>query len=381
MRFIAVFLCFFLTGSVLWGQQAGDYRSIGSGSWTNVSLWEVYNGSAWVAATTYPGEVAGTNDVSVEGGHTIVLNGDIPNDINALLVGDGSGATDAFQVNGNAILNTPLIELLPGGFAEWTNNVSLYLPAGALFRISGGVLDDGKPCNAAKRLVIGSQIYSTCNGGAGVDYSFEDLNNSGGSLAVAPSSNSPLCQGQSLTLFANPSGAGSDTASFSWSGSGPGGYSFNSTDENPVITGLNAGFYTYTVSIQDLSGYTFTASTEVEINSGVTINTQPGSQQAVVGGSALFTVSATGVATYRWQVSTDGGSSFTNLSDGPGISGSATDHLTLSGLQLDQDQNRYRAALTPSDPGCTSSETSPASLSVFVPTAITNRKITFRVNN
>ena len=43
-------------------QSVNDYRSINSGNWTSSLTWEVYNGTIWVPATSYPGQNAGTNN-------------------------------------------------------------------------------------------------------------------------------------------------------------------------------------------------------------------------------------------------------------------------------------------------------------------------------
>lgn len=69
-------MCCFL--GISHAQETGDFRSVGSGNWTDSGNWETYNGTAWVAATSYPGEVPGTNDVYIIGGATIDLGGTIP---------------------------------------------------------------------------------------------------------------------------------------------------------------------------------------------------------------------------------------------------------------------------------------------------------------
>jgi hypothetical protein len=376
--FLAVVL-FALTATFLHSQQAGDYRSTGSGNWTNAGVWEVFNGTAWVPATTYPGQLPGTNDVLIRGGNTIRLGSTIPNGILALRVGDGVGATDTLEVNNNAELNTPLIDLQTGGFAIWTSNVTLTLPAGAAFVVSGGTLDDGRPCSAAKRLVIGSRIYSTCNGGAGADYSFQELNDLGGSLAVSPTSNSPACEGTDLTLFANPSGAGSAGATFSWTGTGPGGYTFSSALENPVLTGLAAGSYTFSITITDSSGFTSSSSVAAEVLAGVIISTQPADQSAAPGASVTFEVTASGVGAYQWEVSIDGGLNFSPLADGAKYTGSQTAQLQVNNLQASEQGNLFRVSLEPATPGCPTLLSQPALLEVSPATVISNRRITFRV--
>ena len=362
-------------------QDAGDYRSVGSGTWTDSANWEVFDGTNWVAATTYPGEVGGTNLVTIQNGNTISLGSTIPNDIGGLVVGDGVGGTDTLQITNTARLNTPFIDLQTGGVLIWTSNVSFYLPEGAAIFISGGILDNSGPCNASKRLVIGSQIYSTCNGGAGVDYTFEDLNNSGGSLSASPSSNSPVCEGSNLTLFANPSGAGSSGASYSWSITDPVGNPFSSTAENPVVTGLTPGTYTFEVTITDSNGFSYSATTVAEVETGATISLQPADQQAVPGSTATFSVTASGAGSYQWQISTNGGGTYANLTDGAKYSGSQTASLQVSGVQTSENGTVFRVLIQPASASCPQLTSNTATLTVASATVITNKRITYRVNN
>jgi hypothetical protein len=364
-----------------YAQQTGDFRSVGSGNWTNASNWQTFNGTTWVAASNYPGATTGTNFVYIQNGHTISLGSAIPSAIAGLIVGDGTGATDTLQVSNTASLNTPLIDLQAGGFAIWTSNVTLTLPSGAAFKITGGTLDDGSPCNAAKRLVIGSQIYATCNGGAGADYDFEDLNNSGGSLSVTPGSDSPVCEGSDLNLLANPSGAGSSGATYSWVGSGPGGYSFSASEQDPVVSGLAIGNYTYTVTITATSGFSTSASVGATVQAGASITSQPTNQQGVNGASVAFSITAAGATGYQWQVSTDSGATFTDLADGIKYSGSQTTLLQVSALQVSDNANLFRALVQPISTACGQLVSDSALLNVVIPTVISNRRITYRVNN
>jgi hypothetical protein len=362
-------------------QESGDYRSVGSGNWTDSANWEVFDGTNWVAATTYPGEVGGTNIVTIQNGNTISLGSTIPNAIGGLIVGDGAEGTDTLQITNTATLNTPFIDLQTGGVLIWTSNVSFYLPAGAALFISGGILDNSGPCNASKRLVIGPQIYSTCNGGAGVDYTFEDLNNSGGSLSASPSSNSPVCGGSDLTLFANPSGAGSSGASFSWAITDPAGDPFSSTAENPVVSGLTPGTYTFEVTVTDASGFSYSDTTVAEVETGTAISLQPGDQQAVPGSTATFSVTASGAGTYQWQISTDGGGTFANLTDGVKYTGSQTASLQVAGVQTSENGALFRVLIQPVSASCPDVTSDPATLTVVSGTVVTNKRITYRVNN
>ncbi|MBO0342578.1 MAG: PKD domain-containing protein [Allomuricauda sp.] len=362
-------------------QSLGDYRSVSSGNWTNVSIWQVYNGSSWIAATSYPGQLVGTNDVYIQGGYSVTISSNIPNAVNSLTVGDGSGSTDNFYIGSTSSLQTQLITIADGGLAEWTSNVSFSLPSGAAFVIdSGGTLATDNPCNSAKRLIIGSTVYSTCNGGAGTDYSFDDLNDSGGSISVSASSNSPICDNETLNLYSNPSGAGSSGATYNWTATaGPVGYTFSSTDENPVVTNLSAGSYTFSVTISDGS-VSNTDSVDVTVNSSPTIVLQPTDQAVASGNNGNFSVTATGADTYQWQVSTDGGSIFSSIADGSEYSGSQTSNLTVISPDPSKSGNIYRVLLSNSTNSCSPTTSDEVTLTIQTGTVITNRKITFRVN-
>ena len=382
MRFKKYILILLSILTITWayGQEVGDFRSSSSGNWTTVAIWETYNGTSWVAATTYPGQTTGTNDVFIIGGFSVTLTSTITNSINSVIIGDGSGGTDNFYIDANSGLNTQLINLTSGGYAEWTSNASFYLPSGAAFVIDGGTLATDNPCSAAKRLYIGTTIYSTCNGGAGSDFSFTELQDQGGSLSVSPSSNSPICEGSTLNLFANPSGTGSSSATFSWSGTGPGSYSFSSSDEDPVISSLIAGSYTYTITITDSNGNANSSSIDILITAqSISINTQPQDQAIFVNSNATFTTSTSNADTYQWQVSTDSGVNYTDVADGLEYAGSNGLSLTVISPGVDKSGYRYRVVVLNSSSPCPGVVSGEANLSVRIRTVLFNRRITYRV--
>jgi hypothetical protein len=65
------------------------------------------------------------------------------------------------------------------------------------------------------------------------------------------------------------------------------------------------------------------------------IDTDPTDQTAADGGSAVFSIVAGGTAplVYRWQVSTDGGLTWSNVLDGAPYSGATTDTLTINPVE------------------------------------------------
>ena len=264
-------------------QTINDYRSIASGNWTTVAIWEVYNGTSWVAATNYPGQVAGANDVTISNGNTVTLNSTITNSINSVTIGDKTGGVETLSITGTSSINTLEFNIAYDGLLRWDANVTFSLPNNASFFIESpnpngltlgtdhGVYINPTGCNVNKKLVIGTTIYTNCNGGGPnpKPLTFEEANNNGGNLGVAPSSNSPVCLGNTVNLTANPSGedytSNPGGATFSWSIISPIGNPYSSTLENPTDTPSSTGSYTYQVTIT-LGGKSNTNTVVVTVN-------------------------------------------------------------------------------------------------------------------
>ncbi len=362
---LTLFLC--LIGSVVISQSVNDYRTIGSGNWTNISIWEIYNGTAWVAAINYPGQVVGTNDVSIIGNVTVTLNSNIPNNFNSLTIGDSNGTPDYLDIAGTSSLNTLNIAMQSDGFMRWTANVTFSIPAGGAITIeSGGGLLASGPCNGSKRIDIGTARYSACNGQAGTGISFEDINNAGGSISVTPTSNAPICVGLTLNLLAGASGFTnpSQPTTFSWVGTGSGGYTFNSTIENPTIIGLIAGTYTYTVTISN-DGNSNTNSVDVIVIASPNPPTSNGNQIGCIGGTIpALTASVNTGETIDWYDAVSGGTLL--------LANSTSYTPTISGSYYAETRNTIA--------GCLSTTRTEVILTTQSCRLITNRRITYRVS-
>jgi len=87
-----------------------------------------------------------------------------------------------------------------------------------------------------------------------------------------------------------------------------------------------------------------------------TVTGQPANRTVVVGGTARFTASVTGAPTpaMQWQVSSNGGTSWTNLADGSPYSGATTTALTVTGVPAGFSGFRYRLVATNSAGSATS---------------------------
>jgi thiol-disulfide isomerase/thioredoxin len=87
------------------------------------------------------------------------------------------------------------------------------------------------------------------------------------------------------------------------------------------------------------------------------IGTQPTAATATAGGKVTFKVaaSATPAATYQWQSSTDGGSTWKNVPAGSPYSGQTTGTLTIAGATASMSGTLYRCVATSNGESATSS--------------------------
>lgn len=94
------------------------------------------------------------------------------------------------------------------------------------------------------------------------------------------------------------------------------------------------------------------------------ITTQPVNRSGCIGSSTTFTVAATGgQLTYQWQLSTDGGVTWNNVSNGTNYSGVTTNTLTVQNIPATWINYRYRVVVTGGAP-CGSVNSNSAALAV-----------------
>jgi photosystem II stability/assembly factor-like uncharacterized protein len=146
-----------------------------------------------------------------------------------------------------------------------------------------------------------------------------------------------------------------------------------------AISGAAAGTYTLPAASLLDNGRWFRAvasNASGSVNSGMALLTvtpapaapvftlSPVSATAAIGGSVTFSASASGQPTpsYQWQISTDGGASFTN------INGATAQSYSVGSAASSLDGSRYRAVASNASGNATSSA---ASLTVMAPPAIT----------
>jgi gliding motility-associated-like protein len=159
-------------------------------------------------------------------------------------------------------------------------------------------------------------------------------------------------------------------------------YAWYDSDDNLVgnsatlsLTGLsiaNDGDSYYCVVSNDCDSQKSTEAV-LYIIEEVAITKDPSSITVADGYNATFSVVASGdpTITYQWQESTDGGSSWTDLSDGGVYSGTNTATLTLTNVLIaTYDGNQYQCVV---DNSCTPATSDPATLSVNSSAKITSQ--------
>jgi len=110
------------------------------------------------------------------------------------------------------------------------------------------------------------------------------------------------------------------------------------------------------------------------------ITSQPTNVTVFDGSGTTFTVIANDANNYQWQISSNGGATFADLTDGATYTGTTTSILTLSSAELSMNNYQYSVIVSNSAYSCASPLTSDAAtLFIRVRTVISNRRITHRV--
>lgn len=271
--FFIVFILLF-SGAALpsQAQTAGDYRSATTGQWTTLATWQRYSGTAWAtptAAQGYPGQNVGTGLISILAGHTVTIGsgGITTQPFNGLSIA-GTGQLYLTGANSTVIfsLSTSVIDIASGGSIYFANKARLTLNTNAAITLSIGTGSLIGSCNNNDEIYIGTTKYAVCAGAPGDVFTFAQLMSGGGTLNAIPTSNSPICQGSTINLTGNYSGAIGTAPTYSWSVTAPGGGVTVYPTQNPSITSAVTGTYLATLTVTTvLSGTTYTNAETISV--------------------------------------------------------------------------------------------------------------------
>ncbi|NNK10486.1 MAG: hypothetical protein HKP08_04005 [Flavobacteriaceae bacterium] len=193
----------------------------------------------------------------------------------------------------------------------------------------------------------------------------------------APTSggNEVYCSGDTVPTISVTVGAG-ETADWYDAASGGNLLLSGSTSYTPLTSGV---FYAEARNM--VTGCTSSSRTGVTVTEDTPATATMGPDQTEwVGNNAVFSISATNANQYQWQMSTNGGSSYSDISDGTDYTGTQSTVLTVRAVQVNMNGHLYRAVVSNTMSSCPAITTFAAQLNVNVRTVISNRQQTFRVN-
>lgn len=190
-----------------------------------------------------------------------------------------------------------------------------------------GTTDHGSSCVSAAAT---SQTYTITNTTALTTALNVAVASDDAQFVVGPLSNTTILPGATETFDVTftPTATGAQTATI-------------------TVTSTNA-----TGSTMDLDG------TGIDVP---TISTQPTNQTEQIPNTATFNVTSGDTSSYQWQVSTDGGGSWNNVTGG---TGATTDSYTTGATSAAMDGNLYRCVLTNA---CGSTDSNSATLNLTNP--------------
>ncbi len=108
---------YFLLSIETFGQAVGDYQTNATGSWSALGTWQqCITAGSWSAATSYPGQNAGTGIVTIRNNHAVTLNVSPANNIGALTFATGTTSATSLTITGQNLNVTNAVTFgAPGG--------------------------------------------------------------------------------------------------------------------------------------------------------------------------------------------------------------------------------------------------------------------------
>jgi hypothetical protein len=152
----------------------------------------------------------------------------------------------------------------------------------------------------------------------------------------------------------------------------PAGLTINPSTGVITLATSAQGTYTVTNTVSVAGCPNSTTNQTVTVNTAVAISSQPVSVSKLPTENATFSVTASGTGIgYQWQVSTDNGSTWTNVTDDATYSGATTASLTASNVDNSMNQYQYQVLVSGAT-ACATVTSSAAILTVSSAAIVTN---------
>lgn len=122
----------------------------------------------------------------------------------------------------------------------------------------------------------------------------------------------------------------------------------NNSTGNFSVSALAAGVHTFVLTSTDVLGCTVTTNVTVTVTSAPGITSQPPNRTICAGGSTTIPVTDNSPLppTYQWEISTNGGASWTPLTNVPPFSGVTTNTLVITGAGTVYNGNLFRVVIS-----------------------------------
>ncbi len=336
MHFVAVLLL--LMGKV--NANTITSKSI-TGNWNSTSSWV---GGA-IPSSTDSVVIASGAVITMDKNYTTTVDNDPSLTISGTLK----------LTSNTSLLNYTSVVINCPGNIYWSNNSDLTFTDEVEIVINGtggGLQPTAGNGNGSQRLIVGAAIIAVSSDHANnADYSFEEFNGLGGLPRFKLSGLSPVCYGSSISVKMTPSFSNYNSyCVFSWAtGSGTitpssGTYTGAATvTVTPSGTVSTQTTYTVKCKIFKTDGTSLLASKTLDIK----INPMPTASAAFsatpcLGNNATINATTANTTNYQWQLSSDGGSSWTDISNSSPYSGATTGLLSLSATNISMAGYYYR---------------------------------------
>ena len=172
-------------------------------------------------------------------------------------------------------------------------------------------------------------------------------------LNIQPPASVAVCNGQGTSLGLTAAGT---SLNYQWQLSTDGGVTYNNLTNAGIYSNVTAASMSITSTTTGMNNYRYRClisgactpavtsnAVILTVNTAVVVTNNPANYILCENSNASFKVTATGSSpTYQWQVSTNGGSTFTDVINGGIYSGAATSVLSLSGVTASLNNNQYR---------------------------------------
>jgi len=178
--------------------------------------------------------------------------------------------------------------------------------------------------------------------------------------------------GRNASFNATATGVTGDSApTEQWQVSTDGGVTFSNITNGVIYSGATTATLTVTGGTAAMNGYKYrdvftnqlgtatTTAATLTVKFAPIVTTNPSNQGTTTGGTVSFTAAAIGnpAPTVQWKVSTNGGATFTNVTNGGIYSGATTTTLTVTGVPFADNGYKYEAVFSNTLPGSSSPST------------------------